>query len=156
MKFLGALIVSIALLVTAFAGDVDLKGTGTITAQGKGIAKMRGAGDVRISGDGLLWVVDCSMKDDIQIQVQGKGKKIGNAPPYVYAYKGFNGTAKITGSRLKIALEGKDIKLEVTGKGRIHLKGHGTWQKGTEQGDWAGPSEGAVIDVGNTANMEIE
>ena len=144
MKAITAILVSLLLVATIFAGEETLKGKGTLTAQGKGIIKLKGTGDVELSGDGKLWVVDCSMDGNLEVTVTGKGTKI-QSPSFIYMYKGFDGTVTISGGPMKFVLEGKDIDFTGTGKGVVHLKGHGTYQKGEQAGEWT--EEGIEITV---------
>ncbi len=152
MKRITTILIAVLLVTMVFAGERDYQGKGTVTAQGKGVAKFRGAGSVEISGDGMLWVTDCSMKDNLEINVSGQGQKL-RTPSYLHVYKGFNGTATFDGSRMKVVLSGKDIKLRVTGIGKIHLQGKGTCQKGDQVIPWSEEAETEVI-VGENVDVE--
>ncbi len=147
MRKLITICLFLLLISIVFAGEETLKGKGTLSAQGNGVVRIKGAGQIEISGDGVLWIVDCSPDEDLQIQISGSGHKSENMPSYVNLYKGFDGHASISGSALKLLFTGKDITLNASGKGRVFLKGVGTFQKGNQIGIWSEQGEGTIIEV---------
>ncbi len=131
---------SAVLLMTAAAGAEQGGGTGTLTAQGDGLAAMRGNGSIAISGSGVLTIRD--LAGDAQIEVTGEGhKREPNERTVVYA--GFDGKAQISGSNIVVTLKGKNIKLEATGTGKFLLRGHGKYHTDKEDGEWT--ERGKVI-----------
>jgi hypothetical protein len=136
MEITKIVLLSLLLIAAGFAGDEMFKGTGTISAQGNGLIKLKGSGDIEISGDGLLWIVDCSLDENLEVDVQGYGEKLA-APGFIYCYKGFNGSAIISGGPMKFVLQGKDIEFEATGKGKLYMRGSGTYQRGDQTGEWS-------------------
>jgi hypothetical protein len=144
MKIVSSIVLSLLLVVTAFAGDELFKGKGTISAQGNGLVKLKGTSDIEISGDGLLWIVDCSIDENLEVQVQGDGEKM-QTPGFIWAYRGFNGTATISGGPMKVVLQGKDIDFTATGKGKLYLRGVGTYQRGDQINEWSELGEELTI-----------
>ncbi|KPJ72381.1 hypothetical protein AMJ52_06530 [candidate division TA06 bacterium DG_78] len=144
MKIVRIVCLSLLLVVTAFAGDELFKGKGTISAQGNGFIKLKGTGDVEISGDGVLWIVDCSIDENLEVQVQGDGEKM-QTPGFIWAYRGFNGSATISGGPMKVVLQGKDIDFTATGKGKLYLRGVGTYQRGDQINEWSELGEEITI-----------
>jgi len=153
MKRITTILVAVLLVTMVFAVARDYKGKGTVTAKGKGVAKFEGAGSFEVTGTGILWIVDCSMNNDLQVNVSGPGQKI-NTPSFLYVYKGFNGSATVSGSRMKVLIRGNDIKLSVTGVGKLHLKGRGTCQKGGQEIPWNEEVETEVIVGEDVENLE--
>lgn len=146
MKTVITIVLFLLLVVMAFAGDEVFKGKGTISAQGNGVIKLKGSGDIEISGDGVLWIVDCSIDENLQVQVQGAGEKM-MTPGFIYAYRGFNGTATVSGGPMKMVLQGKDIDFTASGKGKLYLRGKGTYQRGNLVKEWSEFGEEITIKV---------
>lgn len=108
------------------------QGTGTVHAEGDGIACLRGQGWVRISGSGTLVIRDRA--GDAEIQVSGHGNHVERGQGLVY--RGWNGEAYVRGSAITVAVRGTDIRLEAAGTGVVYLRGQGRYTFGDEQGDW--------------------
>ncbi|MFQ5400665.1 MAG: hypothetical protein ACE5E7_13850 [Anaerolineae bacterium] len=99
-------------------------GSGTLIADGDGLAGIRGNGEVSISGNGILWIRDDA--GDAEIEVSGNGHKV-ELPSGWIRYTGFDGEAEVHGSRITVALSGVNIHLEATGSGKFVLRGSGTY-----------------------------
>ena len=111
-------------------------GSGTLIAQGKGVAWVRGNGAFTVSGSGVLRYRDWG--GDAQVTVNGtqrntfKGRWI--------RLGGYHGTATITGTNVQIELTGVNITLNATGTGKYVLRGQGSYTKTisgtTTTGNW--------------------
>ena len=126
-------------------GAVMLNGTGTLKANGSGTAWIHGSLDLALSCDhGTLTVHD--RKGDMNITVTGNGAEDQTGRWTIY--RGFDGTADITGSDVSVALVGSGIDLTVAGTGRAILVGDGTYQvRGSDDGlissgDWQEQRDG--------------
>ncbi|NJM40112.1 MAG: hypothetical protein HC853_04770 [Anaerolineae bacterium] len=113
-------------------------GSGTLTAQGKGIAWVRGNGTFTVSGSGVLRFRDWG--GDAQVTVDGTQRNVFKGRWNRYA--GFRGMATITGTDVMIELAGVNVNLTATGTGRYVLRGQGTYTKTisgtttTSTGEW--------------------
>ncbi|MBT3313893.1 MAG: hypothetical protein HN390_04695 [Anaerolineae bacterium] len=99
-------------------------GSGTLKANGDGLAGIRGSGDVSISGSGILWIRDHA--GDAVINVSGGRNRREGENGWV-RYSGFNGEASVSGSQITVALSGFGIDLEATGTGKFVLRGSGSY-----------------------------
>jgi hypothetical protein len=99
-------------------------GSGTLIADGDGLAGIRGSGTVSISGNGILWIRDHA--GDASINVSGDGIR-SDLPNGWIRYSGFNGSAVVSGSQITVALSGYSIHLEATGTGQFVLRGNGSY-----------------------------
>ncbi len=107
---------------TAFAESGG--GTGTLTADGDGLAGIRGNGTVTISGNGILWIRDHA--GDAAITISGNGVRDALPGGWI-RYSGFNGSATVSGSQITVALSGYSIHLNATGTGKFVLRGNGSY-----------------------------
>lgn len=127
----------VALLLTAapmvIMAQAGASGTGTVTASGDGRAGLRGSGDLTISGSGVLLIIDHA--GDAVIDVSGEGSRYERGSRILY--RGFNGTAAVSGSDITVGLRGTGITLEASGTGIIRLWGTGTYEINGESGDWS-------------------
>ncbi len=127
------LALSAVLLMTAIVAAEQGGGTGTLTAEGDGLAAMKGNGSITISGSGVLSVRDIG--GDANINVSGKGiKREPNDRTVIYI--GFDGQAQISGSNIVVSLKGKNIQLEAVGSGKFVLRGQGKYHTDKEDGVW--------------------
>lgn len=138
-----ALVASLGFATVASASATEspakaaIRGVGSLSAQGDGIAILAGRGTVDITGNGVLWVKDKS--GNATIEVTGYGEKEEFNDGWVQ-YSGFHGTAHIEGRRIGVVLAGVDIDLSAEGRGLAVLWGHGTCEKNGETYEWsAGP-----------------
>lgn len=99
-------------------------GTGTLTASGNGLAGIRGNGTVTISGNGILWIRDDA--GDAIINVSGNGRRV-ELPSGWIRYTGFHGQARVSGSKITVALSGVGIEMQATGTGKFVLRGIGSY-----------------------------
>jgi hypothetical protein len=126
--------------------EVIVAGTGTLNAQGTGKASLRMEGNLRVTFDGKLKIID--RDGDADIQVNGDGLLIvrtrGDAQ--VYIYRGFNGEANVQGGDFSAKMIGRDIDLTATGTGIAKLRGDGTCStSGGASGNW---SDFATVPLG--------
>jgi hypothetical protein len=134
-------LVAAVLMTTAVAAEQG-GGSGMLTAQGDGVAGMRGNGSVTISGAGTLYIRD--LAGDASINVTGKGVKRELRNGWV-AYAGFNGQARVSGSKITVVLSGVNIHLQATGSGMFMLRGRGTYH--TDKGNGVWTDEGKVLSL---------
>ncbi|NIM93608.1 MAG: hypothetical protein GTO18_07840 [Anaerolineales bacterium] len=134
------LLAAMVLPVVAFAAGGG--GTGTLVAYGDGTAGVRGNGEVKITGRGVLYIKDHA--GDANIQVSGTGKRI-ELPNGWIQYVGFNGKAYVAGSLISVGLKGSNIALHATGTGRFILWGNGTYEVNGTSGRWTEP--GVVLEL---------
>ena len=124
------IVTSLGYALVAYA-DTE-RGTGTLEAQGDGLAGLHGTGWVSVSGNGVLWV-----KGAENIVVQGKGHK-KDFPDGWIEYVGFDGTARIRGQEVSVILAGERVNLYAIGNGRVILWGEGTYEvNGLITGAWS-------------------
>ncbi|KAB3547194.1 MAG: hypothetical protein C5617_004990 [ANME-2 cluster archaeon] len=140
-------------------GAVMLNGTGTLKASGSGTAWIHGSLDLALSCDhGALTVHDHI--GDMNITVTGNGAEDQTGRWTIY--RGFDGTADITGSDVSVALVGSGIDLTVAGTGRAILVGDGTYQvRGSDDGlissgDWQEQRDGYEIGIEAIVSEEAE
>jgi len=129
-----ALVASLGFASVASADEGKVRGNGTLTAQGDGLAILGGRGTVDVSGNGILWVKDKA--GNATIEVTGYGEKT-EFPDGWIQYAGFNGNAHIEGKRIVVMVAGVDIDLYAEGHGIAILWGHGTCVKNGETSEWA-------------------
>ena len=143
-----ALVFTVAPVAT-YAQDVEVSGTGTLTAEGDGRATLYGGGDFSAAaGAGQLWIYD--RHGDAEITVSGEGrltKTLLANGDIRYYYRGFKGTATIRGSDVGIILKGIDMNLTATGTGHATLYGSGTYTINGESGTWS--YQGVRLPLGN-------
>jgi hypothetical protein len=108
-------------------------GTGTLTASGRGRAAVKGTGEINITGAGVLMVRDKG--GDAIIEVDGKGTRSELSNGWI-RYKGYEGSAYISGTDVEVVLTGVNIDLLVNGTGKVILRGRGTYQVGDLKGVW--------------------
>ncbi len=124
--------------VAAFAGPAGAvesgDGTGVLHAEGHGTAALHGGGSIEISGSGRLYIIDVA--GDADINVTGNGT-LTETDRGVMIYRGFDGTASITGSNVKVALVGRNIVLDARGTGVFYLRGEGTYTVNGHEGRWS-------------------
>jgi hypothetical protein len=139
------LILVVVVAMLAVVPVVSAQGSqseGSLTAQGDGMAILRGRGTVDLSGNGILWIKDAA--GDAVIEVTGSGQK-EEFPDGWIQYAGFHGTAHVEGSRIGVIVAGVDIELAAQGRGMARLWGHGTYQSPDEDGEWRATGLGARV-----------
>lgn len=144
VTFAFAILALVFAAVPAFAQTAQ--GTGTATAQGNGRAQVRCANCiVDVSGNGVLAIL--SQDGTVEVEISGEGRSEERETEWgtVKIYRGFNGTATITGEYFSVSLRGNDIDLFAEGTGRIWLRGNGDYTVNGQTGAWE--ENGAVIDL---------
>jgi hypothetical protein len=136
-------VVVVAMLaVVPVVSAEEVRGKGSLTAEGDGIAILRGRGIVDLSGNGTLWIKDVA--GDAVIQVSGSGEK-EEFPDGWIQYAGFHGTVHVEGSRIAVIVAGVDIELTAEGRGIARLWGHGSYQCPDGAGEWNTTGLGAHV-----------
>jgi hypothetical protein len=102
------------LAVVPVVSAEEVRGKGSLTAQGDGIAILRGRGTVDLSGNGTLWIKDAA--GDAEIEVTGSGEKEEFSDGWIQ-YAGFHGEAHVEGSKIAVIVAGVDIELAAQGRG---------------------------------------
>ena len=139
------LILVVVVAMLAVVPVVSAQGSqseGSLTAQGDGMAILRGRGTVDLSGNGILWIKDAA--GDAVIEVTGSGQK-EEFPDGWIQYAGFHGTAHVEGSRIGVIVAGVDIELAAQGRGMARLWGHGSYQSPDGAGEWRPTGLGAHV-----------
>jgi len=125
------LILSFCLLSSFFfIGSAIAAGHGEFKAEGKrGWVKFFGnSGYVEVEGKGKLWV---TTGRDSRAEMSGTFKEQEQQGETVY-YKVFDGKIKITGMNFSVDLRGDNIKYSAVGKGKVALRGIGTYSTDNE------------------------
>ncbi len=114
----------------AFA--VELEGSGTVHAEGSGVATIQGHGQVWAGGCPAS-AVACTLAvhdnanpgENPVVRIQGYGwmQKRGDW----YIYHGFDGSALVAGEDITVRLAGHHISLTASGTGQATLRGRGTY-----------------------------
>lgn len=143
-KVLTLIVVAVVamLAVAPVASAEEVRGRGSLTAEGDGIAILRGRSTVDLSGNGILWVKDVA--GDAVIEVTGSGQK-EEFPDGWLQYAGFHGTAHIEGSRIAVIVAGVDVELTAEGRGMAWLWGHGSYQSSHGTGEWKATGLGTRV-----------
>jgi len=102
----------------------ELKGRGTLWAQGNGFMHLRGKGIFKVSGNGVLAVKDVA--GDAKILVTGKGRS-RRVDGWIFYY-GFDGNAKIEGSHVRALISGVNLQVRAQGAGIVKLMGEGHYK----------------------------
>ena len=130
-------LLALALSTMAFtpASSVNVAGggTGTLDAFGTGTAGIVGNGTVKVTGNGVLWVKDNG--GDAKVTAVGYGRVLKTSSGWT-RYEGFNGSAKVQGSKIEVKIVGANVVLHAEGTGKFYLAGKGTYKTGTTSGNW--------------------
>jgi hypothetical protein len=113
-----AVLLSLLIAPVAFAAPVKRH----VHCEGSGYAYMRGDVTVDVSARyGTLTFHDAG--GDGVLRLSGSGRKVvRGAWTYVY---GFNGQAHADGSQIGMTISGRNVVLDVTGQGVLHVRGIG-------------------------------
>ena len=143
-KVLTLIVVAVVamLAVAPVVSAEEVRGKGSLTAEGDGIAILRGRGTVDLSGNGTLWIKDGA--GDAVIEVTGSGER-EEFPDGWIQYAGFHGEAHVEGSRIGVIVAGVDIELTAEGRGIARLWGHGSYQSPGGDGEWRADGLGARV-----------
>lgn len=143
-KVLTLMVVAVVamLAVVPVVSAEEVHGKGSLTAEGDGIAILRGRGTVDLNGNGTLWIKDRA--GDAVIEVTGSGERKEFSDGWIQ-YAGFHGTAHVEGSRIAVVLAGVDIVLTAEGRGIVRLWGHGTYEGSHGTGEWKATGLGVRV-----------
>ncbi len=132
---LALLLVGLA-AATAVSADV-ISGIGWLEARGSGAVRVDGyVKNLHIKGSGVLYYRDGGEED--VAEVTGYGREI-ELPNGWVKYEGFRGTFNLKDAdQTTVVLYGRDIGLQVSGRGTVWLKGYGTYRYGTPEGAVSG------------------
>lgn len=147
MMWVGVLLVLLAAFPLVAVAQTAV-GTGGIVADGDGTAYLRGAGWVRVSGNGTLAIRDRAGDADIVVTGNGTRRTQGST----VIYQGFDGEAFVRGSAITVGLRGGDIHLEAVGSGIVFLRGEGWYRVGhgdhALEGQWTAEGVRLQLDAG--------
>lgn len=106
--------------------NLFLRGAGTLSAQGTGVAAVRGLVDYRATGAAgdILLVRDVA--GDARIDVQGYNGT-GEWRGFTVYFE-FTGAITANGTDLAVIVVGQNIDLDATGRGWAYLRGNGQFQ----------------------------
>ncbi|WP_367343717.1 hypothetical protein [Methanomethylovorans sp.] len=127
-------------LKTYRQGVVSLNGDSTLVARGNGTVVLSGDMVAEMTIDNAQLVIK-DHAGDAKIKIIGNGSEIfleldnAHAPEQKRALVYFDLTAKvnISGSRITVMVEGKELDLKVEGTGNAVLSGKGTYMAGTDE-----------------------
>jgi hypothetical protein len=126
-----ALVTVMALSSGAVAWADTVKGEGTITAHGTGVASLQGSGYIDISGHGVgtVWIAGAD-----ELNVEGEGYRHDFERGVLLV--GWEGQIHAAGERLIVRMVGGLIDFTATGRGVVFLKGEGWYRLGDREGRW--------------------
>ena len=137
-----SLLLLMSLTLTGIASADVIKGIGWIHAEGAGTARLQMSGNIDIEGHGVGAVYIYGAET---MRAEGQGKRI-DLPGGGVLYRGFQGKIEATGSKMNIRIIGGKIDFTAHGKGRVALRGRGTYQTGNGgSGDWQ--PDGLTLEV---------
>lgn len=112
------ILLSLLIVPAAYAAPIERH----VHCEGNGYAYLRGDLTVDVSARlGALTLHD--MAGDAILNLSGAGRKVvRGAWTYVY---GFNGQAHADGSQIRMTLTGRNVVLDVTGRGVMQVRGRG-------------------------------
>lgn len=127
-------------LVSVASADV-IRGKGWIHAEGSGLAKLYMTGNIEITGHGVGVVY---IKGAGEIRATGDGRRT-DLPGGGVVFRGFSGKIYATGHNMTIKMVGGKIDFTARGKGTVVLRGRGHYETHGFEGDWA--PDGLTVDV---------
>lgn len=145
-RTLFSLLMVLALLLmtvpgAVFAQEDEAPASGSIVAQGDGVAKVKGNGTATVTADNAKLVIK-DRTGDAQISVTGYDSVVESTftnkngrTITKWVYRGFNGEATVTGSRIVVKTRGVNIDLSASGTGKARLVGYGTWTRTNNDGE---------------------
>jgi hypothetical protein len=127
------LLLTLTLPLASTASADQFSGTGTIWAQGAGLAFLRGSGEVEIQGHGvgIVWV-----KDAETLEAAGEGHRWEIAATGATVFSGWSGTIHVSGHNVTVWMAGGLIEFTASGTGKVYLQGHGSYEIDGHQGTW--------------------
>jgi hypothetical protein len=139
-----ALLLVLTLPLASSASAEGFSGTGTIWAQGAGIAFLRGSGEVEIQGHGvgIVWV-----KDAETLEARGEGHRWEIAATGATVFSGWSGTIYLSGHNVTVWMAGGLIEFTASGTGKVYLQGHGSYEINGHQGAWSPTGEVLRLDA---------
>ena len=128
---------------------VDLGGTGSLHAEGKGIAELDGKGSVIASTDALGTVTVVDREGDSKIETEGSGE----AKTIDDQTKQYSGYGKITvnGTDINVKVQGSELTMDAAGTGTASMTGEGTYYIGPDGVPKAIPAGGIKVNLTGTA-----
>lgn len=145
-SFIIAALIVVLLVGAALPESADakvLKGSGTLRARGSGLAILDcKEADIDITGHGVGVIV---IKGAEVIEAQGRGRRV-DLPNGVVHLVGWRGKVSVSGTDLRVLIEGVHIEFQVTGTGRVFLKGRGRY--------WVNERDGTWNEAGSDIDME--
>lgn len=132
----------VILVFPAVASAEILRGDGSITARGAGVAIVHGAGEVEITGHGIGIV---HVRDATRLEASGAGYR-RDLPGGGAVFMGWRGEIHAAGTELTVRMCGGLIEFTAEGSGWVFLRGRGTYEINGESCEWS--AEGARVALG--------
>jgi hypothetical protein len=145
--WVGFAVLALGILMAVPVMAQTASGTGRIIGEGNGRAQIQcRTCDVSISGSGVLMILDRDGTVEIGIEGIGTSEVREMSWGRLIIYRGFNGSALISGESVGVVLRGRNITLDATGTGRVWLRGEGTYTANGVNGEWS--EDGEAVDFG--------
>lgn len=107
---------------------VDLGGTGSVRAEGKGTAELDGKGSVIASTDAAGTVTVVDRKGDVKVDTEGAGK-VETIDERTKRYSGY-GKIIVNGTDINVKVQGSALTMDAAGTGTASMVGEGTYYIG--------------------------
>jgi len=134
-------LVALLSFTAAVSADTE-RGTGSIHAEGVGVAIVHGDGEVEINVHGLGVV---QVKNADRLEAHGRGYR-RDLPGGRVVFVGWRGEIHAAGTNLTVRMCGGRIEFTAEGTGWVFLRGRGTYEINGESFDWS--AEGARVILG--------
>jgi hypothetical protein len=107
----------------------------TLTASGYGRAQLLGweSVDIHAHGASIIWV---SGGDTLEISGDGEREDMDDG---LVRLTDWEGEIHVAGARVGVRMAGGHLDFAATGRGRVLLQGHGTFQIDDHEGRWTWP-----------------
>jgi hypothetical protein len=128
------LTVALTLLMASTVSAKEISGTGTISADGAGLAILRGTGEVDIQGHGvgIVWV-----KSAETLEASGEGYRWEIPETGATVFLGWSGSVYASGHEMTVWMAGGLIEFTASGTGKVYLRGRGTYVLNGHEGEWS-------------------
>jgi hypothetical protein len=120
-----------------------IRGEGSITARGIGVAIVHGDGEVEITGQGRGIV---HVEGAARLEARGAGFRV-DLPGGGAIFSGWRGRIYAAGSELTVWMCGGMLEFTAEGTGWVFMRGRGTYEIDAETYDWS--ADGARVALGD-------
>lgn len=131
---------------------VDLGGTGSLHAEGKGIAELDGKGSVIASTDSAGTVTVVDLDGDVKVDVEGTGQ-VETIDEQTKQYSGY-GKIIVNGTDINVNVQGSALSIDAAGTGTASMFGEGTYYVGPQGNPKPIPVGGIMVTLTNTATSD--